>query len=197
MSLARGLALFYIFVCLSITLLAWWNLNESRLAALRDAEVVSRNLANTLEYGLAGTFERIDDALRVVADELNRQQAQGPVDDQALEAFLARQAQRVNGAQDFFVADSSGNLTHGKGVDKAAPTNISDRRYFVTSRDTPSTEMLISEPVIGKITKNPILVLARRLNCADGTFCGLVFGTIHLDHFNARFSGLTLVPVAW
>ncbi len=186
----RRLAVSYVLICVLVVGFAAWHLDESRKSALQNATAANRNLAKTLQYGIAETFARIDYGLLVVADEIHKQYAARKPDDKEIEAFLERQALRVPGLYGFLIADRDGALTHGRGVSGETTASIGQREYFVHARDNPDSELIISEPVLGRLTARPQIVLARRINCADGSFCGLVFAPIHLDQFQERFSNL-------
>ncbi|MFO1262665.1 MAG: EAL domain-containing protein [Rhodoferax sp.] len=189
-SLAMAMAVFYGIVCLGFAALGGWNLYQSRQDDLRNANTTLRNLAHTLEFGVTAAFERSDQALLVAVDEVRRWQADPRRDDHELDALLERQLQRVRGLQALIVTDQEGRLRYGTGVDRNGSASVADRPYFQKARDNPSSGLLISEPVRGKLTGRPQLVLARRLPCADGSFCGLVFTPLYLDQFDQLFAGL-------
>jgi diguanylate cyclase (GGDEF)-like protein len=184
------LAVFYVLVCALVAGFAIWRLYESRESALQSATASNRNLAKTLQYGIAETFGRIDYGLLVVADEIHRQYLARQLNDEEIEAFLERQAQRVPGLYGFLIANRDGTVTYGRGAKGGTAVSISERIYFARARGNADPELLVSEPVYGGLTEKPQIDLARRINCADGSFCGLAFAPIYLDQFNERFSKL-------
>ncbi|MBK6650661.1 MAG: hypothetical protein IPG42_13780 [Betaproteobacteria bacterium] len=52
--------------------------------------------------------------------------------------------------------------------------------------------MVISEPVIGKISQKWIWLMARRLNQPDQSFAGLVYASIFVDDLVKRFEQFSL-----
>jgi PAS domain S-box-containing protein len=52
--------------------------------------------------------------------------------------------------------------------------------------------MVISEPIIGKISQKWIWLMARRINNADSTFGGLVYASLFIDDIVAMFQQLSL-----
>ena len=52
--------------------------------------------------------------------------------------------------------------------------------------------MVISEPVVGRVSKKWSIILARRVNYPNGSFAGLVYGTITLEHFLTTFSSINV-----
>jgi len=131
----------YAVVCVLVVGFAAWHLYDSRQSALQNANATNRNLAKTLQYGIAETFGHIDYGLLVVADEVHKQYAARKPDDKAIEAFLERQAQRVPGLYGFLIANRDGTLTHGRGVTGGATRSIGEREYFARARDNPDPEL--------------------------------------------------------
>ena len=48
------------------------------------------------------------------------------------------------------------------------PTNIIDREFFQTHRQSDTHKLLISEPVLGRVSGRWAITLTRRLNKTDG-----------------------------
>lgn len=186
------MAVFYGVVCVAFTALGGWNLFQSRQDDVRNANTALRNLAHTLEFGVTAAFERADQVLLVTVDEVQRWIADPQHDDQTLDTLLARQLQHNRSVQALFVTDKEGYLRAGVGVDRSKPTSIAERPYFAQLRDNPTVGLVISEPVRGKLTGRSQLVLARRILCGDGGFCGIVFVPLYLDQFDQRFADLDI-----
>lgn len=85
-------------------------------------------------------------------------------------------------------------LVHGRNVRPASRVSIVDRDYFVRLHDDPDAGLVTSEPVLGRITGKWAIVLARRINRPDGSFQGMVAGTVSLDYLTRLFSDLKLGP---
>jgi hypothetical protein len=89
-------------------------------------------------------------------------------------------------------ADAQANVTHGAGLDAMKPANIADREYFTRLRDSPDSGLVISEPLIGRISGKPVMAAVRRVNAPDGSFAGAIYGTIPLDLFTRLFATVDL-----
>ncbi|MBX9710764.1 MAG: sensor domain-containing diguanylate cyclase [Xanthobacteraceae bacterium] len=72
--------------------------------------------------------------------------------------------------------------------------NFSDREYFAAHRDaTHDIGLYVSEPFGARLQNNvPTISLSRRLSKPDGSFAGVVSGTMRLDYFQAMFNRVSL-----
>ncbi len=72
--------------------------------------------------------------------------------------------------------------------------NFSDREYFMIQRDaTHDIGLYISKPYSARLQENVAMFsLSRRIPKPDGSFGGLVSGTIRLDYFESTFNKVSL-----
>ena len=56
--------------------------------------------------------------------------------------------------------------------------------------------MVLSEPIIGKISQRWIWLMARRINNPDGTFGGLVYGSIFIDDVDKMFAQMQVLMIS-
>ncbi|MFZ2266963.1 MAG: response regulator [Azonexus sp.] len=158
------------------------------------AAITSRNTNRLVAQGIAGEIERIDLGLQTISDEYARQSATGRLDGQALTAFLRRQQQRLPMAEGLRIADAQGTILYG--ADQTLPPGISiaERDYFLALRDDPARQLVISKPVLGKISKRWVLIFSRRLNAPDGKFIGIVIAPVQIAWFEKMFANLEVGP---
>lgn len=76
-----------------------------------------------------------------------------------------------------------------------APTNIIDREFFQTHRQSDLGRLLISEPVLGRISGRWTITLTRRLNTPDGGFGGIVAISIEPQYLTELFATTALGPL--
>lgn len=145
---------------------------HGRQQALNDATFLTENYSRILEESLAGFIRNIDNTLFTVVDEVNRQKARGNSDDKVLEAFLRRQQTRVPEALGLRVVDARGMTRYAVGDVRARHADLSDRSYFIRHRDDPDAGLVISEPVMSRISDQWVITFSRRLNNPDGSFAG-------------------------
>jgi diguanylate cyclase (GGDEF)-like protein/PAS domain S-box-containing protein len=148
--------------------------SQGRQQAADDARAVTENYSRILEESLVGFVRNIDNVLLAVADEIDRQRAHGSLDGKVLEAFLHRQHARIPEALGVRVTDAQGNIRHVVGEEGARRANISDRRHFILHRNDPRAGLVISDPVMSRVSDHWVVVYSRRLNNPDGTFAGIV-----------------------
>jgi diguanylate cyclase (GGDEF)-like protein/PAS domain S-box-containing protein len=177
-------------VVLCLGLFAWvgLDLHQSRERELQAAEHAGSTLAKLLEGHLQGAARQIDQHL---ADFVLR--FQFAVADQAprgvLEPELQRYLRRFPEVHSFRVADAEGRyLYDASGV--LADVNIADRPYFIALRDNPNAELVISQPIVSRVTNSMVIVFARRLQDRAGNFIGIVLGTLRADYFERYYRAL-------
>ncbi|WP_239988762.1 ATP-binding protein [Paramagnetospirillum kuznetsovii] len=77
-----------------------------------------------------------------------------------------------------FMADQSGRFRMHAGVFPAPDKTIENRQYFQALRATPTDQAYVTEPVVGMILERQTLILARRLDYADGRFAGVIAANV-------------------
>jgi len=176
---------------LLVFVLAGFSLYQSRQQYQLRAEVTTQNIAKGLDQSLSGSIERIDLALRTVADELERQLAspQG-LSEASLNAFLARHEKRLPEAEAFRVANADGLVILGSGVDRKSGASWADREYFAYHRDHADHSLQIAKPRMGRVARKAIVGFSQRYNYPDGRFAGVISAPIAVEYFSqllARF----------
>ena len=164
---------------------------DLRRDAWDKAEQTSHNLLQVLDRDIARNIEIIDLSLRSVVDNLK---APG-VD--ALSPTLRRLVlfDRAASARDMgvtLVLDADGNSIHDGEMVPARKVNNADREYFQAHRADPHLGLLVSRPVVSKIHGVPVLVLSRRIDKPDGSFDGIVLGTLKVSYFSHLFEQIAL-----
>ena len=162
---------------------SWHNHQELASAA-------AQNLAQVLERYVADTFSKADLAVWAVKDEIERP-ATGPSNGRRdLEAFIRRQLERAPGLLALRTTDARGVIDHGGGPETAAIVTLADREHFIRLRDVPNVGLVISKPLVGKLTGTWVIILARRLERPDHSFAGMVHAVIELSQFDKAFAAL-------
>jgi len=183
--------IFIVLGVLIVALLTLWNLRNETLA--RTA-ATTQNLAKLVEQTIEGILDDIDHALQISADEINRQNASGRPDQAAINRFMARQQERFAHLDLLRATNPAGEAIYGQGVDPAQRASLAQRDYYQRLREDPKLGMVISAPIIGKISQRWIWLLARRLEQPDGGFAGLVYGSIFIDDLVGMFRAIKLAP---
>jgi PAS domain S-box-containing protein len=163
---------------------------ENRSARQQQAKSSVENLAFSLEKEIDDTFDKIDIILQVIADGY----AYPLPGASNWEAEIAKQRGRLPVLSSLLVADPAGRIVQGLGKSPGVQIGISDRDYFIRLRDDPKAGIVISQPLLDRVTQKWSLILARRISAADGSFAGVVLGVLPLEHFQRLFASLKLGP---
>src|SRR6201996_1150578 len=90
------------------------------------------------------------------------------------------------------VFDATGRLIVDASTLDPQPENHGDEEYFRVHRDHPDTGLYISRPMLHR--GSYAIVLSRRITGADGSFLGVVAGSIRFSYFHDLFGRLHLGP---
>lgn len=186
--LVGGILLLNLLVFLLLAL----SLYDSRKQYEKLAEATVANLSSLLEQDIQNSFFRIDLALQAVADEASRQLQSGGIDEERINAFIARQAARLPEMSNLRMTNVEGDLLYGTGLRDDKHVNVSDREFFAQQRDQPDIGLIVSKPVISRTSGKWQLVLTRRITRADGSFGGMIPALIELDKITEKFSKLSI-----
>ncbi|WP_300320155.1 PAS domain S-box protein [Accumulibacter sp.] len=153
-------------------------------AQARDAEelkfrVRATTLVRLLTKDVDGQYERIDLALRQVADEYAEQLARGGREFDGWIEQLARRHQAVTMMR---ISDADGKIVYSTDDPRGSTVSIADREYFVRLRDRPQLGLLISPPLTGRLSGKAVIALVRPLQAADRSFNGVVVASVPLDY---------------
>jgi PAS domain S-box-containing protein len=166
---------------------AWRWIVVERRDEYEQAALSAQNLARVLGENLEGTLRQIDLALLATAEEIL--QAGGGVGPNAeLDRYIVRFTSRLPVLDAIRTASADGFIAHGVGVPKGSPVDVSDRDYFVAARAADG--MVISAPLVSRVTGKRSIVLARRVGRADGSFGGVVYAVVALDRLTSVLTGV-------
>lgn len=161
--------------------------------AIHNAETTTRNYAAILEARLDATLRRADADLLEFANMIPvaalRQQAV-PRYARELKAELDQHLINFKEVGGLLIFDSHGDMLYSSTSVSASNVNVSDRSYFRQLRDKPRAGLVFSEVITGRVTKRPIIVIARALTDERGSFSGVVIATLQLEHFQTLFMSL-------
>ncbi|WP_372825439.1 response regulator, partial [Polaromonas sp.] len=90
------------------------------------------------------------------------------------------------------VADADGLVVLGPDVKPQDKVSWADRDFFPQLRDQADPGLVVSRPIMGRVTKIWVISFARRVNRPDGSFGGLVAAPIPLQYFQDMLSRFDL-----
>jgi len=166
------------------------DLSQSRQREFDAAGRVGDTLAKVMESHLQATVQKID--LHLSAFVLHYEGAVARrVPRPELERELSRYLSLFPEAQSFRVSDRGGNYIYDASRE-LPPVNIADREYFQQLQADPDAGLVISGPVYSRITRAPVIVLARRLEDGQGRFIGVVLAAVKISFFENLFATLNV-----
>jgi diguanylate cyclase (GGDEF)-like protein/PAS domain S-box-containing protein len=172
--------------------LALLALKQSRARYEERALTAATNIAVFQERDLLSTVEQVDLVLQTVADEALEVASEPALGDATLDTFIARQAARLPALHGLRLTNASGDVIRGVGMVKGARANLANRPYFIELASHPEAGIVISKPLVSRVSGELEIVLARRLNGRDGHFDGVVYATIPLQYFIDKFAAIDL-----
>ena len=171
--------------------LSGYSLFKSQQQYELRAQILTQNISSAVDQNVSSTIEKIDVALSSVVELINNQKVKN-IDKQAVNELLDRLVKRMPEVEGIRVINRNGLIILGNGVTKVV--NVSDRDHFIYHRDNANETLRISKPLWGRIVNHYILVFSRRFNNPGGSFAGVVYATVTLDHFNKLLSRFNLGP---
>ena len=187
--LGVGLLVLNLFVVSMATVSLRQSLRNHRDQAI----ATTQNLVLVLDRFVADTLSKADLAVWAVKDEVERPGGD-PRDGRRLDAFIQRQYERVPGLLALRTTNAQGVVDRGSGTGAGSRVSLADREHFIWLRDVPDAGLVISKPVMGKLTGTWVIIVARRMERPDHSFAGMVHAVIALDQFNQAFSALDVGP---
>ena len=168
---------------------------KSRHGYEKQTLTTSENLARALEINYTGRLDKINVALFALVNEAERQRAVGAQIGSGLNDYMARHRTATPELDGLWVSDDDGFIRHGTRVSAETPIDIRDREYFRRQSKQSSDALIISKPVLGRVTKEWSILMSRRLNHPDGSFAGIALGSLpFVQEFRGIFSTLDIGP---
>lgn len=177
---------------LAATLISIVTIVHLHHSTLQDKIGSTQNLARSMNAAILGNVKSIDYTLQVSADAIEHFEHDNQATFERVTNYLGKQQDRLPELDLLRATNVQGETIFGRGVDPQQRSSLAHRDYYKQLKENPSLGMVIAEPIIGKISQRWIWLMARRLNNADGSFAGLVYGSIFIDDIAKRFAEFSL-----
>jgi PAS domain S-box-containing protein len=187
----RLLGVAAVLIVAGIIALAGWMSWDSRRVVWSHAVQSAENLAALLEHDIKRNIESYDLSLQSVVDGLKVEGIRTMPPD-IRDMILFDRAATAQYLGSINVIDETGAIIIDSTSVEPRPGNLKDREYFTAHRDRSDVGLFISGPFISRFDKVPEIGLSRRLAHADGSFAGVVVGTLQLQFFQQLFNSLDL-----
>jgi PAS domain S-box-containing protein len=147
------------------------------------------NMANALSEQTAWALQAVDLLLLDTARWYRSEG--GGIAPERINAALEDRTASVRQVRQVMIVDAQGNPRYGSRGSVPQNHNVSDRSYFAAQRDSPTTGMFMSEPLVTRSEGRAAFVFSRRLEDERGAFGGVVTAVVDLDdlkHFYESFN---------
>jgi diguanylate cyclase (GGDEF)-like protein len=149
------------------------------------------NLASGIDADISRNVELFDLSLRAVASNMVAPEI-SQVSKAIRQLILFDHAATAKHFGAIQVFDTDGKLIVDASTMDPAPENRSDEEYFQVHRDRPDVGLFISRPMLHHGAY--AIVLSRRITGDDGSFRGVVAGSVRFSYFHDLFGRLNLGP---
>jgi diguanylate cyclase (GGDEF)-like protein len=178
-------------LCLSAALIGIeaWQMWHVREASLRNADIVTSSLAESLSQQIETTLKTAD---TVVATLVQRVEVEGvnPETLQRVYELMTSLASALPAIHEMGLTDKDGNAIVKSLVPHPVGMNYRERDYFrfLSSHDT--RDVFIGQPVKSKVDGSVNITVSRRVNAKDGGFAGIVVTSVSMDFFRKLFESV-------
>jgi diguanylate cyclase (GGDEF)-like protein/PAS domain S-box-containing protein len=158
------------------------NNSFEKQRALRQAASHGTNVAQIFQESTERIFLGVDRSLHLIRFLYERDPAGFDL------MFWAKNALMTSdGTLQFALIGRDGFLIASTNGYKGPPLYLGDREHFVRTAELADDVLYIATPVLGRVSGKWSIQVARRLNAADGSFAGVVVGSIDPDLIGSFF----------
>lgn len=186
-ALFRLVLSFMVVVMLAFVLIEGWRIGRDYRQAFLNAEDAVNNLARATAQHAEDTMRQVDAISAALAERVEGDGFEH-LNRSRLHALLKQQKAIMPQLHGLFVYGADGRwiVTDQAAIPPAA--NNADRDYFIYHRTHDEGGVRIGAVVRSRSTGDLIIPISRRLNNPDGSFAGVLLGTIKVDWF-VRYYG--------
>lgn len=173
-----------------------YMLSEAKQQQEREVRTTIENLVLLLDHNVTESVSKIDLSLRELVDQLERElRLHGRLGDSEVNALLTDRRAWLANLTDFRVTDASGMVKYGEGVVPGGIVTYADREFFVTHHDRKDSGLIVTNLILGRVSKMLVISFTRRYNYPDGRFAGVIAAAVPASYFAQLLSGLDLGPL--
>ena len=164
---------------------------DLRQDAWDKAEQTSRNLLQVLERDIARNVEMYDLSIQAAIDNLRAPGADA-VSPALRQLILFDRAATARDMGVMIVIDEHGDIVADLDAVPPRKGNYADRDYFRAHKARAGLGLFIGHPLVSRLTGERMLPFSRRIAKPDGSFGGVVLGSVKLSYFTRLFSQIDL-----
>ncbi|KLK92564.1 hypothetical protein AA309_12670 [Microvirga vignae] len=180
-------------IALSILAISAYTLWIDRLDTWQEAERSSRNVLTAIARDLTSDLELLDLSLKGVMEARRTVDFQKLAPDIQYRLLFDRAASATFMGSLLVVNAAGGLLADAGPVIAPRNLNVADRDYFKIHKENNHIGLYVSRPFKSKIRKDDFSIgISRRLSHPDGSFEGVVMGSMPLSDIDQLFRDLSL-----
>lgn len=177
-------------ICAAAIALLWTD----RRTTWKQAYVSASNLTEVLAADIGRTIRVYDLSLQGVIERLHEPGIED-LPRGTLHRFLFDRAASAEYLGTIVILDQDGNVRYDSQSLETPAANFADRDFFQVHRENADVGMYVSRPYRSRLRDGDESVgISRRISRPDGSFGGVVTGSLRLAYFRDRFSGLSIGP---
>ncbi|QRE75272.1 sensor domain-containing diguanylate cyclase [Methylobacterium aquaticum] len=188
---SRTLAGSIVVATLAIGAASGLTVMQMRASAWDQVGRVSQNLLESVEHMVDRNIELYDLSLQAVVEGLHNPEAEG-IAPGLRQAVLFDRAATANGLGAILALDAQGRAFADSTAVVPRRLSYPDADFFRVHKERGDVGLYIGKPIRKETDGRWTIPLSRRLAYADGTFAGVVVGTIDVGYFNALFDRLSI-----
>lgn len=165
--------------------------DDARQDVTQGVSIAAANLATAVAHDVDRNLEMLDLSLRGIAESWvdPRVQALGPA---LRDMVLFDRSDAARGLGSILVLDANGAVKTASPASVTEGASFADRDYFRVHLTTSDIGLFVSKPFVSRISGTWQLGLSRRINNPDGSFGGVVIGTLQLSYLSKLYNGLNV-----
>jgi diguanylate cyclase (GGDEF)-like protein len=176
-------------ICLVVGVLLY----NARVLEFKRASTAASNLSSAITQDISRNLELYDLSIQGVIDGVNDPFVMA-APDRLRQMVLFDRAATAQYLGALLVLDPAGDTILDSRRLEPPKVNYADRDYFKWHAIHSNTGLFINGPLVSRSDGKMVIGLSRRITRPDGSFGGVVVGTLHLEYFHHLFSKLQLGP---
>jgi len=164
---------------------------DARRAAWTHAAGVATSLVAALQSDISRNIESYDLSLHAVIDNLAYPEVTS-ISPGLRQLVLFDRSASAKHLNAITLLDENGIVRLDSRTPFAKPIDHSGQSYFQFHKNAKHFQLHISEPIVAPETGTRVIVVSRRLSNLDGSFAGVVAGSVRLSYFQQLFKEASL-----
>ena len=182
-----------IIATISFAVLGYQVSTGSRADVAEYADSTARNILEVIRRDIGRTIESYDLSVQGVMTAI-RSPDFAKVGAEGQHLMMFDRSAQASDYSSILVSDAIGNVRYDSESVVPRKANLADRDFFQIHRENPDVGLYISKPFRSRNGSYMAIALSRRLNNDDGSFAGVVSGSLRLDYFTGLFANLDVGP---